>query len=81
MNTLSSINDESNLDHVIKANTQLMHLSDDFVYAARTFGRIIISEVFFFFLIYFSFFFVVIIPILFQNLPPIPKLKPFLLPL
>ena len=43
---LSSVTIESNLDEVIKANTQLMHLSDDFVYAARTFGRIIISEVF-----------------------------------
>jgi hypothetical protein len=43
---LSKITMASQLDDRIEANTELMHLSDDFVHAARTFGRIIISEVF-----------------------------------
>jgi hypothetical protein len=46
MRQLSGVSIDSSLEDVMVANTDLMHLSDDFVHAARTFGKIIISEVF-----------------------------------
>ena len=43
---LTSLTPSTPIEERMKANTELMHLSDDFVHAARTFGKIIISEVF-----------------------------------
>ena len=48
INTLQNLSytDDSTLQKRVEANQELMHLSQDFVHAARTYGRIIISEVY-----------------------------------
>jgi hypothetical protein len=43
---LHRLNSCSALEERIDANIELMHLSEDFVHASRTVGKIIISEVF-----------------------------------
>jgi hypothetical protein len=43
---VAAVNMDTPLEDVVAANTDLMNLSDDFVHASRTFGKIIISEVF-----------------------------------
>jgi hypothetical protein len=41
-----SYTDDSTLNERVEANIELMHLSQDFIHSARTYGRIIISEVY-----------------------------------
>ena len=43
---VSSLTIDTRVEDVMRTNTELMHLSDDFVHAARTFGKIIITEAF-----------------------------------
>ena len=48
-NCLKSYGEAKTSGDLMLANMELMHLSEDFIHASRTVGKIIISEVFFFF--------------------------------
>ena len=55
MERIRRAKDECASDDNVTANTELMHLSEDFIYASRTVGKIIISEVCFVYFILFHF--------------------------
>ena len=59
----SSVDERAKIKTKVKASEELTFLSQDFIHAAKTFGKIIISEVFFFLSFLFSSSFIHLLPL------------------